>query len=112
MKKIFAVLISLVLSYFAAFPVGKWFASKYAVGGFMYVGSFPGFLDGFLFSYVLFSSLFVSIISHKIKYGFAAALPVLIFDILHPTDPQFFYSLVFLASGLALAWVILKIKQT
>ena len=102
-KKTLAVVISLVASYFAAYPVGHLYDSIYPGGGtgWVAVGPFPGYWDGFLFSYVLLSSFLVVFISGRIKYGFYAVLPVLVIDIiLAAFDPQLWMDLILLGLGL------------
>ena len=103
--------LSIILAYFARTILGSWLAANYA-----YSGSFIGFgreqnFDGFLSSYVFFSSFILPLVSRKIKYGFYFALPVLVLDIiLGSFNPQLWLDLILLAAGLGLAHVILKIK--
>lgn len=111
MKKIIAIIISLIVAYFGATPVGQWFSSKYAVGGFISVGAFPGFLDGFLFTYVFVASMITPLFTERIKIGFYVTLPILILNALHPYDPQLVISLLLLAAGLGIAWFFLFLKR-
>ena len=112
MKKIITFVISVVLSYFTATPVGKWFDENYVSGGFIYWGPFPGFLDGLLLSYVFFSALLLSLFSQKIKTGFYFSLPILILDIISGSyNPQLWLSLILLALGLGLAYLILLLTR-
>lgn len=112
MKKLIGIIISLILSYFAAYPLGHWFDSHYASGSWLYLGSFPGYMDGFLFSYLFSSSFLVSIFTDKLRAGLYAALPVLLLSIISGSfNPQLWIDLVLLAAGLGLAWIILYVKN-
>ena|SRR3989344_4609860 len=111
MKKLIAFILSLVGAYFVATPVGKWFVSKYVAGGFIHVGPFPGYDQGFLFGYIFFAALLLPLFTKRLIIGLYFALPVIIFDLLHPTDPQLWIDLVLLAIGLGLAWLIMFIRN-
>ncbi len=113
-KVFIAILISVVLAYFARTLFGVWLAEHYAYSGSFFWGfSNPEDFDGFLFSYIFLSSLLVTIFTGKIRLGLYATLPVLVLDlILGAFNPQLWIDLVLLAVGLALAWVILKLKKS
>ena len=111
MKKLIATIITLVASYFAAFPVGHWFAHHYVVSGEFYFGYFPGYDAGFFLSYSFFAALIIGIISNNLKYGLYFSLPVIVLDILLGAyNPLLWMNLILLAVGLGLAHVILKLK--
>lgn len=111
-KIILGVVVSLIVSYFLAYPVGNWFAGKYFGSGEFFFGPFRGFLDGFLLSYVFIASILTVLLTNKIKFGFYVVLPVLVFDVLTGSfNPQLWMDLVLLAAGLGLAWVILSLKR-
>ena len=111
MKKLIAFILSLAGAYLLAIPLGKWFVSRYAVGGFVNFGPFPGYLDGFFFGYIFFAALLLPLFTKRLIIGLYFALPVIIFDLLHPTDPQLWIDLVLLAVGLGLAWLIMFIRN-
>jgi hypothetical protein len=112
MKKMLAIIVSLAISYFAAYPVGRLFASKYNIGtGEFFIGSFSGYFDGFALSYIFIAAILVSLISSKIKYGIYSISPFLILALFDLNDPWSRGAFLVAASGLALAWIILFIKK-
>ena|SRR3989344_3698818 len=112
MKKIGSVILAIILAHFAAYPVGHWFDSKYKLHGWFYFGTFPGYLDGFLFSYIFLSAILVSLAFRNIKKGLlAASIAIVIQFISGAVNPQLWMSLLLLAAGLGLAWIILKLKK-
>ena len=111
-KKTLAFIATLILSHFLAYPIGRWFEKKYPSGSWVTIGPFDGYLDGLTLSYIIVSSLVLSIVGGKIKYGFIAALPVFVIEIfLGAWDPQLWMDLILLGLGLGLAWVILFIRS-
>jgi len=112
MKKLIAFVLSLVGAYLMANPIGRWFDSQYAGGGFLYWGPFPGYLDGLLFGYIFFASILFPVFTSKIKAGFYVVSPILALHIiLGAFDPQLWIDLVLLAIGLGLAWLIMFIRN-
>jgi len=110
-KVILAFILSVVLAYLTREIIGDWLVANY-----IYSGSFVGFgssqnSDGFLFSYIFFSSLFGFVLSEKYSIALFLSVPVLLLNIaLGFVDPQLWLSLLLLALGLGLAWLILKLK--
>lgn len=113
MKEALVFIVTIVISYFSATPVGKWFDKQYpGGGGWVYAGSFPGFLDGLVFSYIFFASLFFPQLTGKIKSGLYSILPVLVIEVvLGAWNPQLWMSLIFLASGLGFSSLILLAQK-
>ena len=113
-KILIGIAISLVVSHFLAYPVGQWFHNQYGVGGgwIGQVGPSPGYLDGLFFSYIFVSALLFSVVNNKLKSGFYASSPIVIFDLLLGAfNPQLWMDLILLALGLGLAWLILFLKR-
>lgn len=112
MKKFLALIISVVLAFLTATPAGKWFDSQYASGGWLFVGSFPGYFTGLLLSYVFFSALLFPLSTKKIKSGIYASVAVLIFFIIiRAINPLLWLSLILLAAGLGIAYLILLLTR-
>ena len=113
MKKFFIGLItSIALSLLVAKYIQAYFDSLYGTGGSLASISFPNNIDGFLFSYVFFSSFVISVLSKKIKTGLYSVLPVITFDIIIGSfNPQLRLDLILLAVGLGLAYLILNLKN-
>ena len=111
MRKLVAFVLSLAGAYLVAAPIGKWFDARYAGGGFIYWGPFPGYLDGLLFGYVFFASLLFPSLTNKIKLGVYWASPVILLDLVSGSYTQLGYSFILLAAGLGLAWMILFVKR-
>jgi len=111
-KKTLAVVISLVASYFAAYPVGHWYARHGgAEYGWVYFGPFPGYSGAFLFSYVFLTPIILSLMSDRFKHGFFAIMPLLILGLFDIQDDWSRLLFLFSAAGLGLAWVILFIRS-
>jgi len=111
-KVILAFLLSVILAYLTRVIIGDWLASNYAYSGPFFWGiSSSEYVDGFFFGYVFSSALLFPIFFEKIKFGFYAALPVLVLDLLLGAfNPQLKLDILLLAVGLGLAWLILKLK--
>src|SRR3989344_1803233 len=112
MKIIISLILSILAAYLTRGLIGSWLIENYAYGGsFIGPGSGQNF-DGLVLSYVFFSSVFFSLIFQKIKTGFYAALPILVINVvLGAFDPQLWLSLILLAAGLGIAWLLLFLKR-
>jgi len=111
-KTILAFLLSLFLAYFTRTIIGEWLASNYAYSG-SFIGPSNGEnIDGFILSYIFFSALLGFIFSGQLKIALFLSIPMLFFNvILGYINPDLWLSLLLLALGLGLAWLILKLQS-
>ena len=111
LKNLITLFVVLFVTHLLAFPIGKWFASNYVVSYEFNLGEFPGYLSGFFIVYAFVAALGFSLVNNKILTGLYWVVPVLLFElIIRAYDPHLWLSLLLLALGLGLAWLILKLK--
>jgi len=112
--KILIFLVAFVASNVTASTIGEWLKSRYAFysyGPFFWGPSNGEVIDGWILGYVIFSALLFPLYTQRIRSGFYWALPALLLLFLTGTiNPQLWLSLLLLALGLGLAWLILKLK--
>jgi hypothetical protein len=108
--KLAVLIFALILSHFLASPIGEWYAANHVVSYEFYIGPFAGYSTGFAIGYAFLSVLLFSIIFSKIKIGFYFALPVLLLALIGIMDDWARFSFIAFFAGLALSWIILKLK--
>jgi len=110
LKIILFFVLSLVLAVLVAPFIQSLFESQYASYSIASIGTPP--LEGFFLGYILFSSVLISLVARNLKAGFVVALPIVLLAFFRAVFDLFFWlSLLLLALGLGLAWVIPLIKN-
>jgi len=115
MRVVISFIVSLVVAIFTKDFFSTWLMEKYPQfyndGPFFLIPSDSPNIDGYLFSYIFFSTLIVSIVSNDYKKALYFALPIVVLmGASKSPDPHLWLSLLLLALGLGLAWLILKLK--
>jgi len=111
-KIILGFVASIILSYLFRTIVGDWLAENYAYSSSFLGPENPEMLDGFIHLYAFFAAFLISLITEKIKLGLYFSVPIILFIVLTGSfNPHLWLSLILLAVGFGLAWLILKLQS-